>query len=216
MGTISEKLQYTANAVDDIQNALAEKGVEITDTDELATYGDKIRELSNLKVYSRYVPISSGEWTGIELSDSSWKNLGTSAQSSIWTYYFDEEIDIKKIKYISGAIIERINYFRITKGYASGSTTAQYQYTPTISLFGNADISTIGKYNGGISIGDQTASVSIFLDDYDGAASKTKSGDITIEVYSNKIQFCFQHIGRVYAAIKSTVPYFSFSIAYNS
>lgn len=48
MGTIAEKLQYTSEAVDDIQAALIEKNISVADTDALKTYADKIREsLSN-------------------------------------------------------------------------------------------------------------------------------------------------------------------------
>lgn len=47
MGTIADKLQYTLDAVDDIQQALADKGVSVSDSDALATYGDKIRSISS-------------------------------------------------------------------------------------------------------------------------------------------------------------------------
>ena len=45
MGTTADKLRYMANAVDDIQDAIIEKGVEVKDTDALGTYGDKIRSI---------------------------------------------------------------------------------------------------------------------------------------------------------------------------
>ena len=46
MGTIAEKLLYTANSVDDIQKAINEKGVELQHTTEFKTYADKIRAIS--------------------------------------------------------------------------------------------------------------------------------------------------------------------------
>ena len=46
METIAEKLQYTSDAVDDIQAAINEKGVEVDDDIELGFYGDKIREIN--------------------------------------------------------------------------------------------------------------------------------------------------------------------------
>lgn len=46
METITEKLQYTSDAVDDIQAAINEKGVEVDDDIELGYYGDKIREIT--------------------------------------------------------------------------------------------------------------------------------------------------------------------------
>ena len=47
MGTIADKLQYTLDAVDDIQQALTDKGVSVSDSDALATYGDKIRSIAS-------------------------------------------------------------------------------------------------------------------------------------------------------------------------
>ena len=43
--TIAEKLQYTSNAVDDIQAAINEKGVDVDNTVGLGYYGAKIREI---------------------------------------------------------------------------------------------------------------------------------------------------------------------------
>lgn len=47
MGTIVEKLTYLSDAVDDIQAAINEKGVEVSDTLPLGTYGDKIRAITS-------------------------------------------------------------------------------------------------------------------------------------------------------------------------
>lgn len=49
MGTIAQKLQYTVNAVDDIQKALEEKGFDMTDV-ELSRYGDLIRLITGSSV----------------------------------------------------------------------------------------------------------------------------------------------------------------------
>ena len=45
MGTLAEKLTYLSNAVDDIQDAINEKGVTVDDTVALGSYGAKIREI---------------------------------------------------------------------------------------------------------------------------------------------------------------------------
>jgi hypothetical protein len=45
MGTLAEKLQYTLDAINDIQQALIDRGLSVADTDELATYADKIRSI---------------------------------------------------------------------------------------------------------------------------------------------------------------------------
>lgn len=46
MGTIAEKLQYTLDAINDIQRALLDRGISVADTEELATYADKIRAIA--------------------------------------------------------------------------------------------------------------------------------------------------------------------------
>lgn len=48
MGNIAQKLQYTCNAVDDIQLAINEMGVQTDDETPLGYYGDKIREIANV------------------------------------------------------------------------------------------------------------------------------------------------------------------------
>ena len=45
MGSIAEKLIYMSDAIDDIQLAINEMGVETDDTVELEYYGDKIRSI---------------------------------------------------------------------------------------------------------------------------------------------------------------------------
>ena len=45
MATIVDKLTYTKNAVDDIQAAIVEKGVECADSVPLDDYGNKIRDI---------------------------------------------------------------------------------------------------------------------------------------------------------------------------
>ena len=49
MGTIIQKLEYTLASVDDIQDAINEKGVDCQDTVPLGEYGDKIRQISSYK-----------------------------------------------------------------------------------------------------------------------------------------------------------------------
>lgn len=45
MGTIADKLSYLNNAVDDIQQAIIEKGVAVDSSVPLADYGAKIRDI---------------------------------------------------------------------------------------------------------------------------------------------------------------------------
>lgn len=48
MGNIAQKLQYMSNAVDDIQLAINEMGVQADDEVELGYYGNKIREIASV------------------------------------------------------------------------------------------------------------------------------------------------------------------------
>lgn len=45
MGTIADKLSYLSDAIDDIQDAINEKGIEVSNTIPLGLYGNKIREI---------------------------------------------------------------------------------------------------------------------------------------------------------------------------
>ncbi|RKI44296.1 hypothetical protein D7V86_03395 [bacterium D16-51] len=67
METIAEKLQYTSNAVNDIQTAINEKGIEVDNSIELGYYGDKIREI---KICSgNEIEIATTEKAGIVKPD---------------------------------------------------------------------------------------------------------------------------------------------------
>ncbi len=48
MGTIAQKLSYLSSSIDDIQAAISECDVEINDSMELGSYGDKIRSIKNI------------------------------------------------------------------------------------------------------------------------------------------------------------------------
>ncbi|RKI44293.1 hypothetical protein D7V86_03410 [bacterium D16-51] len=73
MKTITEKLQYTNSAVNDIQAAINEKGIEVDNTIELGYYGDKIREikggLSNLQDYYEFEKFDSFSKVDIQQTD---------------------------------------------------------------------------------------------------------------------------------------------------
>lgn len=54
MGTLSEKLTYLSNAVNDIQAAINEKDVIVDDTLPLREYGNKIREIKSSLPWADY------------------------------------------------------------------------------------------------------------------------------------------------------------------
>ena len=216
MGTVTEKLQYTLNAVDDMQLAFTEIGVDCPDTDELATYGDKIRGLSKLKVYSKYVDITAGTWSGVALSDSAWKDLVTSSiEQSVWEYLFEKEIDPSKVKFIAASFIEKNYGIRISRGYASNSTTAQYQYIPALSMLGSTNVSNISAAYGGLDVKDSYAQGlwEINNNNYNNLENAA-TGSFVVRVEKDRIKFVFNRIDRGIGAIRSTKPYFSFAIGY--
>ena len=218
MGTTAEKLQYTLNAVDDMQLAFTEIGVDCPDTDELATYGDKIRGLSNINVYNVNASIEAGVWEGVALSDSAWKGLCTSSTNSSWTYYFDTEIDVSNIQFIFSSIYDKTysNWFRISKGYKSSSTTEQYQFLPVLNISGHQNAG--GSYGGLTKVGLNTSTPYVYcqflLDDYNASSSNSKQGIMNVKVYSDRIIFEFNYDGRGVAAIKTTTLGFTFTIGY--
>ena len=264
MGTTADKLRYMANAVDDIQDAIIEKGVEVKDTDALGTYGDKIRSIEGgtdisdatltagkymasgytaygkngkvtgsatlyngtsgmdytsftypyaqesatsyysgdnyayigfprgihvpndsgpaftgnpqyttavkiktndlaqklnlhnhpeyiaygkslfgidgtghkdkINYYSKKCSFSEGTWNGTTLTSGSWSVLTNSSTDSSWVYYHNLSLDPSKIKFIQIRMYDAKYGFRFTRGYKSGTTTAQYQYTNQIHL----------------------------------------------------------------------------------
>ena len=221
MGTTAEKLQYTLDSVNDIQNALIEKGVEVLDTDPLGTYGDKVRSLGGLEsmnIYRKYCDISAGTWTGATLSNSSWVSLGTSTATSTWTYYFDTgvTIDVKKIEFISASIIETQNHIRLGRGYASNSTTPQYQYLPYLSLYGDKNSGDV-DYNGGLNFNYSNSTfASFYIQNNPKNSSTQESSVFYVRVYENRIVFEFDNDGRSSGFIKSTTPKFKFSIGYTN
>lgn len=54
MGTLSEKLTYLSNAVNDIQAAINEKDIIVDDTLPLREYGNKIREIKSALPWADY------------------------------------------------------------------------------------------------------------------------------------------------------------------
>ena len=209
MGTVDEKLQYTMNSVDDIQAALIEAKVEGAETDELATYGDKIRTLSNIKVYAKYCDISAGVWDGVTLSDSSYVQLCTNSMKSSWKYYFDEEIDLSKVVSLSAAIIENKNWIRQARA------SSAYHYTSCINVYGDiiAGVSASNASYGGNLIKSSNDIICTYaIDNAAPTASTNSTAYFRIFLYSNRIEFRFLYSERALFAIKSTKPQFLFRI----
>ena len=111
MGTIAQKLQYTANAVNDIQSALVEKGVEVANTDALGSYGDKIRELDVITKDTVFKPfpnfIKIKPWY---VRKCTYPESDTSAKTYETTLYdFKDDANMYRMCYGAGNIIDRHN-----------------------------------------------------------------------------------------------------------
>lgn len=220
MATLMENANRIAAAKTDMKLALTEKGIVVPDTDLIDTYGNKIRELSDVKVYRKVCDFSAGSWSGPTLSNSSWVGLvNETLGTSNWIYYYENGVvlDPSKIVFISGSIIEPTNWIRVGRGYAQNSTTAQYQYMPYMSAYGD-NIQSGNGISGDIfyESSNNTAMVSWFLDHYHAASSNAgkENGRMNIIVCSDKIYFQFCYNKRGLGAIKSASPKFEFTIGF--
>ncbi len=79
MGTIAQKLQYTADAVDAIQQAIIDKGVEVPDGAALAEYAGKIREIGGTLRPEGYWGVSFHDFDG-SLIKTEWVAPGGSVR----------------------------------------------------------------------------------------------------------------------------------------
>ena len=211
MGTTAEKLQYTKDAVDDIQLAFTEIDVDCPDTDELATYGDKIRNLSNIKVYSEYCDIDAGTWEGATLKDGSWVSLSTTSLNSSWTYMTGFEKNPDNIQFIYVTLYEPYNWFRITR-------SSSYLYTPAITIGSSAlmgkstspgNSSPVFKtYSNGLS-------TRIWFDNYSGTSSSSASGEIVVSLdNTGKLVVDFEYNERNILSVNNSTFKFCITIGY--
>ena len=58
MGTIADKLTYLSDTKAAIRNAIAEKGVAVTDADTFRSYADKIRLIDGGGIIYEYIGIT--------------------------------------------------------------------------------------------------------------------------------------------------------------
>lgn len=209
MGTTAEKLQYTLNSVDDIQAALIEKGITVANTDPLGSYGDKIRSLTTgVNLYHVSTDISAGTWSGVTLG-SDWVSLCTATKDSTWTYYFDKEIDVSKIQFIS-ATFEPERYIRLIKGNDSSGKVNEYHFFTAYHVSGHKNGVSYDK----ISSTSSSCQVRLRIDNYAGYSSNSEIGDFVVSVYKDKIVFGFYYTDRGVGAIRGTNHKFSFNIGY--
>ena len=59
MGTLAEKLKYTSDSVNDIQAAINEMGVAVSNSDPLGSYGNKIRQIQSGFAWADYTTIEA-------------------------------------------------------------------------------------------------------------------------------------------------------------
>lgn len=101
MGTLADKLNYLSNSIHTIQMAIHEKGIEITNTDPLATYAGKIREIQvgvvtkGIKDVTDYV--KAGKYKDLNIIDYN--------PLSVSTAFTEKDIICKDIEDITDTII---------------------------------------------------------------------------------------------------------------
>lgn len=117
MGTIAEKLAYTANAIDDIQAAIIEQGVEVGANVPLSDYGDKVRAISGGGPGPSPMPAAS-----ITIKAKSIDESGSEDVSE--TYTVDEAG-------LYFAVACHANWDGAAPTITSTASTTQYNYTGT-------------------------------------------------------------------------------------
>ena len=153
---------------------------------------------TTVKYFYKKCSFSEGTWTGIELSNSSYKNIATSSTPSSFEFQHNLNLDLSRVKFISGTIQTDVNYYlRIKRG-------DNYNYFNNFSLS-----SSIGSHNG-------TASYIDIFEWYDDNDSGTLGNyaEIMVRVEKNKITMSFGNEGANLLQLRGTNPTFEFCIIY--
>lgn len=202
-------------AVYGLHPAVIKKGHLIGGNGSAGGVGALTGTYEGMHIYNMSCDVSAGTWYGKTLSDSSWVDLCNSNGYSTWRYYFDKPFDdLSKIQFVAASFAEPTNGIRITRGYASSSTTPQYQYIPALSVWASKGIPAgIQGYmdvneNGFVYIKD------LIIDNYSESSSSSSQAYMLVRIYKDYIFFGFQYDGRTLGHIKSTTPQFIFTIGY--
>lgn len=164
MGTIAEKLQYTSDAIDDIQAAIISKGVSVSSSDALSTYGNKIRsiptgggstppnmtvvlgEVSSDPVSTSYTVTAAGLYfVGVQLGGTEGATAPSiscvGSYTEQYSYNSDSQYNYYAIKIYTCAVNDVISI-----SYTPGSTALGNHYI--VKIDGYTTIGTLlGKYD---------------------------------------------------------------------
>ena len=111
MSTIQENLDRIKNAKSAIKNAIIQKGIEVTDTEMIETYADKILQIKSgggteIPEFDHNGPLTIycfDDWGDAHVQFNNGYQESTiqySTNGSTWKTYTDETIKLTKGKYV--------------------------------------------------------------------------------------------------------------------
>lgn len=163
-------------------------------------------------IYSKRCDISAGTWSGAALSANGYVNLTSSSINSSWQFNHNLNLNLEKVTFVAMCMTPH-NGFRIGRGYAASSTTAQYHYITSISLYAN-NLSD-NYISGGILNSNGFILCKSEYDYYVPTSSYNNIAEVSLRLYPNSIGIYFDS-SRGCFAIKGSSATFSFTIGYTN
>ena len=180
---------------------------------QIATNINKLVE-GKYKYFNKTCEMSEGTWSGVTLKDTAFVHLATSSTSSSFIYYHNLNLDVSKIKFASGRIIEPSYGIRIPRGVSSNgySNYAFYNY---FEINGSSSISGSESINGALLYDDVHAYTGLQISSTNLQSTVSTYSSVYLWIYPNYIQMNFNYAGiETPMAIRSTTPKFDFTIIY--
>ena len=177
MSTIQENLQRIQNAKSAIKDAIIQKGIEVTDTEKIETYADKILQIKSgggteIPEFDPNGPLTIycfDDWGDAYVQFNNNYQESTiqySTDGSTWETYTDETIKLTKGQYVQfkGVITQYVEYYNysmfiLKNGLFNlyGNLTSLDNYISTFNggykynhMFENTNVYDCSKFNTGI------------------------------------------------------------------
>ena len=177
MATIKENLDRIKNAKSAIKNAIIQKGIEVTDTERIETYADKILQIktgggAEIPEFDPNGPLTIycfDDWGNAHvqfINNYQESTIQYSTDGSTWKTYTDETIKLTKGQYVQfkGVITQyaqsnHFSKFILKKGLFNlyGNLTSLDNYISTFNegykynhMFENANVYDCSMFNTGI------------------------------------------------------------------